>query len=275
MGPNKKQGRRKEEKTRGKQTEPQLMKCVSLAHTQAKGCSQNCLLWSRTSAAFLFLPQNDRELPRRISSTLEALLGPTKKYPKKSNGSQKAAQNVTLGTASATDALSSSTVPPRQPHRLRLKGGKAVANVLRRSIVQTLKSVKGSQRTRASFCLRNKSPKQNKKERRPTEKSQNKAAEGRFPSASNNLQSLLPPSVIEEGLGEDGFSLYLSFSQSQPWHGRPLDGRMLTRCRRRELNHSQTSSAQHWAPSQAVFAANGSFNALLAAAVASTALTQR
>lgn len=32
-----------------------------------------------------------------------------------------------------------------------------------------------------------------------------------------------PPSVIEGGLGEDGFSLNLSFSQSQPWHGRPLD----------------------------------------------------
>lgn len=78
MGSNKKQGGMKEEKTRGKQTEPQLIQCVSLAHTQVKGCFQNCLLWSRTSTAFLFLPQNDRELPRRISSTLKALPGPTK-----------------------------------------------------------------------------------------------------------------------------------------------------------------------------------------------------
>lgn len=82
MGSNKKQGRMKEEKTRGKQTEPQLIQCVSLVHTQVKGCFQNCLLWSRTSTAFLFLPQDDRELPRRISSTLKALLRPTKNTKK-------------------------------------------------------------------------------------------------------------------------------------------------------------------------------------------------
>lgn len=118
MGSNKKQGRMKEEKTRGKQTEPQLIQCVSLVHTQVKGCFQNCLLWSCTSTAFLFLPQDDRELPRRISSTLKALLRPTKK-PKKTNANQSTAQNLTLYTACATDALNSSTVCP---HQLRLKG---------------------------------------------------------------------------------------------------------------------------------------------------------
>lgn len=121
MGSNKKQGRMKEDKTRGKQTEPQLIQCVSLVHTQVKGCFQNCLLWSRTSTAFLFLPQNDRELPRRISSTLKALLRPTKNT-KKTNANQSTAQNLTLYTTCATDALNSSTVCPHQLQRLRLKG---------------------------------------------------------------------------------------------------------------------------------------------------------
>lgn len=55
---------------------PQSTKCVCLAR-RCKRYFQNCLLWSKTSTALLFLPRNDMELPRRHYAMLRVLLGPT------------------------------------------------------------------------------------------------------------------------------------------------------------------------------------------------------
>lgn len=191
MGSNKKQGGMKEEKTRGKQTEPQLIQCVSLAHTQVKGCFQNCLLWSRTSTAFLFLPQNDRELPRRISSTLKALLGPTKNTKKNQMPTKKQPRIWHFNTACATDALNSSTVCPHQLQRSRLKGEMQLQMCFADQYSKHRRASRGlSAHTRLFVWKINQ--KKKKRNRRPTKKTQNKAAKGCFPSSPNNLQSLLP-----------------------------------------------------------------------------------